>query len=149
MAGRKPQPTAIKMIKGNPGKRPIVKDSIAPNPSIPKPPTFLDKEAKNEWSRISESLFNLQILSEIDRSALAAYCQTYCRWAKAERKIKKDGMVSVTTNGNVIQSPYVSIANTALTLMHKYLVEFGMTPSSRSKVVTGEKKEDSPEDEFF
>lgn len=146
----KPQPTQLKLVKGNPGKRPISRDEVSPDASIPKPPNHLDPVAKTEWKRISESLYNLQILSDIDRSALAAYCQSYGRWVKAENKVRKDGLVITTSNGNVIQSPYVSIANKAMMIMHKFAVEFGMTPSARVGLkVGGKKKESKPEDEFF
>jgi P27 family predicted phage terminase small subunit len=49
-----------------------------------------------------------------------------------------------TTNGNIIQSPLVGIANKSLQMMHKFLIEFGMTPSARSKVSVpkGPKKND-------
>lgn len=150
MATPKPQPTQLKLLKGNPGKRKIEPDEIKPVVNIPNPPNHLDVVAKTEWKRISESLYNLQILSDIDRSALAAYCASYSRWVKSENKIKKQGMVITTTNGNMIQSPFVGIANKAMMIMHKFLVEFGMTPSARVGLkVTSKKKETKPEDEFF
>jgi phage terminase small subunit len=37
-------------------------------------------------------------------------------------------------SGYPIASPYLSIANTAMAQMTRLLVEFGMTPSSRSRV---------------
>ena len=140
----------MKMIKGNPGKRPLQPDAVQPKASIPKPPPHLDDVAKREWKRISGVLFNLQILSDIDRSALAAYCQAYSRWVKAENKIKREGFVIETKNGNIIQSPYVSIANKAMLIMHKFLVEFGMTPSARAGLkISGGGEKKKPEDEFF
>ncbi len=146
----KHQPTALKMLKGNPGKRPLKKDEVQPDISIPTVPPHLNDVARREWKRISVVLFNLRLLSEIDRTALAAYCQTYGRWVKSENEIKKKGMVVTTINGNMIQSPWVGIANKALQLMHKYLTEFGMTPSARAGLkIGGEKTQGKPEDEFF
>ena len=46
----------------------------------------------------------------------------------------KLGTVVKTTNGNLIQNPYLSIANRAMMDMARLAVEFGMTPSSRSRV---------------
>ena len=40
-----------------------------------------------------------------------------------------------TSKGNFIQNPLIGIANRALDLMHKYLTEFGLTPSSRTRIV--------------
>jgi len=39
-----------------------------------------------------------------------------------------------TTSGNAIQNPLVGIANKAKADMVRYAVEFGMTPSARSRV---------------
>jgi len=39
-----------------------------------------------------------------------------------------------TTNGNAIQNPLVGMANRAMADMVRYATEFGMTPSSRSRI---------------
>ena len=138
MAGRKPQPTKLKVLHGNPGKRALNKNEPQPELTRPEPPEHISAVAKEEWNRISSELYSLKLLSNIDRSALAAYCQAYARWVDAEKTIGEKGLLIKTTNGNVIQSPLVGIANTSLQIMHKFLVEFGMTPSSRSRITVGE-----------
>ena len=144
MAGRKPTPTNLKLLKGNPGKRPINKNEPKPDPGIPAPPDHLCRHALVEWGRITGELFRLGLLTDVDRAALAAYCQTYGRWIEAEDSIKTQGLTITTTNGNEIQNPLVGIANKSLELMHKFLTEFGMTPSSRTKVSGKEKKPKNP-----
>ena len=138
MPGRKPQPTKLKVLHGNPGKRELNKNEPQPEIMIPSPPEHLNDAAKEEWDRVSGELYTLKLLSSIDRSALAAYCQAYGRWVSAEKGIESKGLLVKTTNGNVIQSPLVGIANKSLLIMHKFLVEFGMTPSSRSRITVGE-----------
>lgn len=123
-------------------------DEPAPDPSLPDAPTHLSPEAREEWDRVAGELYDLGVLSAVDRAALAAYCQAYGRWVAAERELRREdgsmNLISVTSNGNVIQNPLVGIANKSLELMHKYLTEFGMSPSSRTRVgakkKTGEKK---------
>ena len=39
-----------------------------------------------------------------------------------------------TSNGNLVQNPLVGTANKAMSEMMRYAVEFGMTPSARSRV---------------
>lgn len=82
----------------------------------------------------------MHLVTEFDRSALAAYCQAYGTWVEAERYIKKEGMISITPNGLPIQSAWLQIKNKALEQLHKYAVEFGFTPASRSKVSVMEKE---------
>lgn len=80
-------------------------------------------------------------MTEMDRAALAAYCQAYGVWAQAERAILKlqaggeiNGLLMKTTNGNVIQHALIGIANKARADLVKFAAEFGMTPSARSRV---------------
>lgn len=142
MKGRKPTPTHLKLVTGNPGKRALPKNEAKIVRALPAPPPHLADEAKVEWGRVSEELYKIGLLSGIDRAVLAAYCQSYARWVRAERAIaemgKEDlltgGLMIKTTNGNAIQNPLVGIANKAAADMVRYAAEFGMTPSARSRI---------------
>lgn len=138
MAGRKPLPTQVKLLRGTAQRCRMNPDEPAPDPALPDAPLHLSPEAREEWERVAGELYDLGVLSRIDRAALAAYCQAYGRWVAAERGLRReDGgmdLIAVTSNGNVIQNPLVGIANKSLELMHKYLTEFGMSPSSRTRV---------------
>jgi P27 family predicted phage terminase small subunit len=101
---------------------------------VPTCPTWLHREAKREWRRIVPHLEQLGLLTQVDRAALAAYCQLYARWWEAERAIREHGLTQETESGYVTQRPEVGIANTALTQMRRYLVEFGLTPAARTRI---------------
>ncbi len=140
--GRKPKPTHLKIVTGNPGLRPLPKNEPQLPPDLPPMPDHLHGEAVAEWKRVSVDLYNAGILTKIDRAALAAYCQSYGRWHKAESAIlemekvdtKTGGLMIKTTNGNVIQNPLVGTANKAMADLVKYSEQFGMTPSARSRI---------------
>lgn len=83
---------------------------------------------------MSKVLGKLGLLAATDRAALAAYCLAYGRWVEAETKIAEEGVVTKTVDGNSIQNPYLSIANKAFEQMTKLLSEFGMTPTSRTRI---------------
>ena len=51
MAGRKPKPTAIKKLEGNPGKRKLNTKEPIPAKGMPNCPEWLMPEAKKEWER--------------------------------------------------------------------------------------------------
>lgn len=157
-AGRKPTPTHLKLVKGNPGKRALNKREAKIDLSQPTPPAFLNDDAKVEWGRVAGTLFKVGLMTEFDRAALAAYCQAYGRWAQAERALArmaaKDELNSAlmikTSNGNAIQNPLVGIANKAKADMVRYAAEFGMTPSARSRVEAKPPHEETdPLSEFF
>lgn len=149
MRGRRPTPSAIKALNGNPGKRAINKNEPKPATTMPECPDHLDDEAKREWDRISKELHAAGLLTTIDRAALATYCTAWSRWVDAENQLRKHGAVVKSPSGYPIQNPYLSIANKAMTLMQKALVEFGMTPSSRSRISTEPSGEATDEIEAF
>ena len=131
--GPAPTPTNIVDLRGNPGKRALNRNEPEPTPGA-NCPTWLDPEAKREWRRIAPELERLELLTIVDRAALAAYCQLYARWYRAEKIVKKDGMTIGTTKGNMIQHPAVGIANQAMKQMHQLMSEFGMTPAARTRI---------------
>jgi len=141
MRGRKPTPTHLKLITGNPGKRAINTSEAAPRKKMPKCPDHLGGAAKAEWKSMAKKLSKYGLLSEIDGAALAGYCDAYGRWAEASLQLLKFGMIMKGSKSPLIQSPYLVIVNRALDQMKAFLVEFGMTPSSRSRItVPGEKE---------
>ena len=141
--GRKPTPTAVKVLEGNPGKRSLNTEEPKPEKKAPRCPSWLEEEAKKEWKRMSKQLEHLGILTEIDMAAFAGYCQAYARWKEAEEYISRQGTVVETPNGYLQQVPQVSIAQTYLKIMNRFCEQFGLTPSARSRVVTdnGQDKE--------
>ena len=56
MRGRKPKPTRLKLIEGNPGRRPIRGHEPQPPASQPTCPAHLSPTAKAEWKRLAQSL---------------------------------------------------------------------------------------------
>jgi P27 family predicted phage terminase small subunit len=92
----------------------------------------------------------LGLLTEIDRAALAAYCVAWGRWVDAEQNLQKYGTVIKSPDkGWLVQSPYLSIANRAMDQMAKMLTEFGMSPSSRSRVHGVKATDLDPFEEFL
>jgi P27 family predicted phage terminase small subunit len=80
-------------------------------------------------------LHEIGVLTLVDGTALAAYCQAYSRWVEAEKNVKKYGAVLFTKEKKwPVVSPYLAIANQALKQMQSFLNEFGMTPASRIRV---------------
>ena len=135
MRGRKPLPTTLKVLSGNPGKRPLNDREPTPMPGGPQCPEWLDDEAKAEWVRVTAELQGMGLLTTADRAALAAYCTAWSRWVFAEAQVKKFGtIVKSPEKGFPMKSPYLSIADQAMEAMRKLMIEFGLTPSSRSRI---------------
>lgn len=145
--GRKPKPTAIKNMEGNPGKRALPEHEPKPVElaEIPKPPSFLLPLAKKHWKKMADQLQLCGLLTSIDLDAFAAMCNAYATWVDAQQNLKKTGMLVKSPNGYPMVSPYISISEKALNRLLQYQKEFGLTPSSRVQVEVGG---DGEEDEF-
>jgi P27 family predicted phage terminase small subunit len=136
MRGRRPKPTRLKVLTGNPGKRPLDDGEPRPEVAIPDCPGELGETARREWNRLVGELAALKLLTNFDRAALAAYCGAYALWAEATEAIQKYGVMIKSPSGYPVQSPYVSVANRQAEIMMRIASEFGFTPASRSRIST-------------
>jgi P27 family predicted phage terminase small subunit len=136
MRGRKPVPTRLKLMAGNPGKRPINHNEPQPASAFPSCPAELSPVARAEWERLAPELCELGLLTNLDRAALAAYCGAYALWAEAMAAVQKYGTMVKAPSGYPMQSPYIGLANRQAELMIRLSAEFGFTPASRSRIST-------------
>ncbi len=142
MAGRKPLPDGLKLVKGTLRNHRANKDAPVPEKGATKAPDFLSPIAAAEFERKAEGLARLNVYTEWDDTALAAYAEAYARWRKAAAELRDSELLITTQQGNIIQNPLVGVVNKSAELMHRYLTEFGLTPSSRTRIkVSAETKQ--------
>lgn len=151
--GPLPKPAALKALEGNPGKRALdLTAGVNPRIEIPPAPRHLGKEARKEWARITPLLFELGLISGLDRAALALYCQAVGRLAELElafagkvsrlqeeRKLEYSDAVleasySTTPSGYQQQSVVVQLITRHREMVHRYLMHFGLSPAARGRV---------------
>lgn len=147
--GTKPKPTKLKMLEGNPGKRQVNMNEPNPKPLVPTCPDWVSDVAKKEWKRVVPELERLGLLTCVDGAALEGYCQSYARWVEAEQFMMKHGTIFKTPNGYIQQVPQVAIAQKYLNMVKAFCAEFGLTPSSRSRLTIENKKDDIDDDGFL
>lgn len=149
MKGRKPTPTHLKVLRGNPGKRAINRNEPRPDSKAPGMPTWFSNEARAEWRRVVPELERLGLSAKVDRAALAAYCESWATFVAAEQLIHKHGLVimriseinATDIDGNPIEihvtpakNPAVIIARDAAAAVRGFCAEFGLTPSARTRL---------------
>jgi P27 family predicted phage terminase small subunit len=134
MRGRKPTPTVLKLLRGNPGKRRINAEEPSCAPAPLEPPAWLEGEARTKWTEMAPQLLDAGLLAQIDTDALAAYCLAYADWREALNQLKTYGKVVAAPSGYPMPSPWVAIEKQARADMARAQTEFGMTPSSRTRV---------------
>lgn len=85
------------------------------------------------------------MLGRENRAPLAIYCQNWARMIDAELHVAEHGVVvAAPRTGVPMHNPHLAIANKAAELVAKIAVEFGMTPSSRTRVSA--RDDDKPAD---
>lgn len=133
------KPTALKLLQGNPGKRPLNQHEPKPKAGTPRCPEWLHVEAKACWKRLVPQLNDMGVVTLIDADALANYCDTWSRWKRAILFLQKNGDVYTVKDeaGKVKyiqQLPQVAIARNLLAVLNRYQQEFGLTPAARSRI---------------
>jgi P27 family predicted phage terminase small subunit len=144
--GPKPLPANVHLLRGNASKKPLASlldDVVRPPVEIPERPAHLEGEAAAEWDRIAPHLQQLGLVAQIDRAALAGYCDAWGEYVWACERIKtmnaddptgERGRVWDTPSGYKQISVLQQIRNRSLEQLKQYLAMFGMSPSDRSRV---------------
>lgn len=146
--GPRPTPNVIRLLHGNPGRRPI--NDLAPTPKVKSPtcPKHLNKRAREEWRWITKRLMLQQLISEQDKAVIAIYCVAYARWVEAELEVQKTSAIinwikrdanGVQVGTFPMQNPWLGVANQAVRTMHRSLAELGLSPSARSQLISMKK----------
>jgi P27 family predicted phage terminase small subunit len=110
----------------------------------PTPPSWLDREARAEWRRITPGLERLDLLKQEDRATLAVYCSTWSRYVAATRDIERNGLTvqnrSIKKDGTetvwFTKNPAVAIAQAASTELRHYAALFGLSPADEGRLGT-------------
>ena len=154
MGRRGPPPTPTKILnlrdslRGKYGR----KNEIEPETGTPERPADMRPEAVAEWERVVPILENLGILCPQDRAALVLMCEAWADYqdAKAEclergvliQEHRKDGM-------KWVRNPAIGARTDAYSRWKGLALEFGLTPSARSRIQNPGKKPEGKKSRFF
>ena len=147
MSTKKPLPTALKIVRGNPGRRPLndaEPEFVLPE-TPPEAPAWLTAVQKEFWDDLAPMLHAAKCLTEADELALATLCVACGELKHANEQIQITRLMK-TPSGYVQQSPFVGMLNSAIKQIRSLVGEFGMTPSSRSRIAI--KAGMKPEEDF-
>lgn len=151
--GRPRKPTALKVLEGNPGKRPLPKDE----PQVPltssRPPAWLKGRGRRGWGWVEPIVRGMRVLTDADKQALALLCDALGEYVECREILRETGRTYETSNKlgerMVKARPEVAMASDAWRRAARMMIEFGMTPSARSRVkATAEEKRD-PFEEYL
>lgn len=144
MRGGKPKPTALKILQGNPGGRPLNQNEPKPPSGRPKMPNWISDRARKHWKLNAGTLFSKSLLTKFDSAAFAGMCECLAGLEESNEILKRDGPVILGQSGAPIKHPMANYKKDMLTLLRGYVSEFGLTPSSRSRVTISESETENP-----
>ena len=130
--GPAPEPTALRVLRGNPGRRPLNDAEPQPEPITAHDrraecPAWLTGDARLLWKRVAPEAIKKGLLTVLDLPAFEALCQSYARWRQFEKLTGKNLELAISKG-------YRNAAVKERQLMLQFGARFGFDPSSRSNV---------------
>ncbi len=137
--GPKPKPTSLKELQGNPGHRPLNKNQ--PKPKTPvKKHRGMEPVQKRFWDDHAPELERLQVLTGIDTAAFRLMAEHYALAIKSSKRLHDEGLTVRGKDGEK-KNPLAQIFKDNAMAFKAFAVEFGMTPSSRTRLKLPEEAE--------
>ena len=136
LRGPAPQPTALKLLCGNPGKRALNKNEPKPTP-VTDPaqlhrPDYLDEYAVEEWDRLVAALIKMGVLTVDNYTIVALISSLLGDWKHAQIECSREPYI-ITPEGRRM-NPWRKILDACRLQIKPLLREVGITPSSRAGV---------------
>lgn len=154
--GRKPTPSHLKVVRGT--NRADRMNDAEPNPRRARPsaPEHMSARGREAWDYVVDILDRMGVLTEADALAVELLCEARADWLSARDAIEAAGgetyeSVNGVTGQRLVKAhPAVAMRSDAARRLQSLLAEFGMSPSSRTKVRAEERDEkDDPAARYF
>lgn len=147
--GRKPRPAPLRLLNGrhagvdSGGRK--VEEAPAFRRLLPLKPMELSPEAAEHWDLIVEELARLEITKPLDAGALAAVCEAWARFARAQRLLSQLTDEQLYVDGK--RHPVFVTVEAASKEYRAWAGEFGLTPSAEGRLAP-RKEPDGDENPF-
>lgn len=154
-AGRPRKPTASRELQGSRTRSYHASNEPRPNVRVPDKPAWLvdDKVANAIYDEVTNYVVNMKIGTEVDGVALGLLADQLAIYIELREQVRREGAV-IEIEGSQGQTkkvahPAMPLMNGAVTNIHKFLREYGLTAASRSTVNAELEKEVSSFDDFM
>jgi len=136
MKGRKPTPSALKVLRGTDQPVRMNKTTEAATISkLPPPPKWFSTTAKKIYKAKGQELINQNIMSSLDLDMFILYCNEYSIYIETSEVIAKIPYADKLSESSAEVYRRIRQQNQqAWERCKSIAVEFGFTPSARSRV---------------
>jgi phage terminase small subunit len=131
--GRKPKSNVIRLLEGNPGKRPIVDDEIIVETPPQKPAVVAaNPVASDEWERVL-SIMPPNLYSAAHEGVLAAHALAWSMLCKSQEAIASHGITVESPRGR-IANPAVKTWKISIDTLHRTTALLGLHPGAKLNI---------------
>jgi P27 family predicted phage terminase small subunit len=133
-SGPKPKPSSLKKLQGNPGKRPLNEREPKPQTEVKRPWGLGKGEQRKFWNEHAAELERMKLLTGVDVPAFRLMAEHYAFAVQAARELHALGDLTVEGREGPKKHPLVQVLRDNSQLFKSYAAEFGLTPSSRTRL---------------
>lgn len=143
-SGRRPQPTALKVLRGNPSKTRLNEQEPKPPAGAVTPPDGVSPQALDVWATLGPVAIAMGTLTTADTVAFATLCELEATRRLASAEKGREGftpfLITTTTDAagnehpNVKEHPAIRLERHTATAVRPYYERFGLEPAGRSRL---------------
>ncbi len=139
--GRKKLPSKLKKMQGTEKKCRVIENEMKVDivSQVPQAPEWLSEIGKQEWQKVTNQLFNLEMLHQVDLKLIEAYCNEISLYIECEIQLRQGNRIDEfkSSQGDLLRrqaSPLIKMKNDALNNSLKLASQFGLTPVARASI---------------
>jgi P27 family predicted phage terminase small subunit len=155
-SGRRPKPTALKILQGNPGQRRLNEHEPKPPQGAVNRPQTLSKHACAVWDELAPIALAMGTLTRADVCSFGTLCELESTRLMASAEKSREGftpflMTTITDSaGNehpkVAEHPAVKLERNTAAALRPYYEKFGLEPVGRARLVV--KQDEAPKSKW-
>ena len=142
-SGRRPQPTALKVLRGNPGKARLnAAEPVVPAGEVGVPAT-ISRGGRRVWDRLAPIAIAMRTLTVADVEAFKTLCELQASLDLAAAAKDEPGFLAFVV-GDDGDGPPTCVLHAALSLelriapiVRPYYEKFGLEPVGRARISVG------------
>lgn len=134
-SGRRPQPTALTVLRGNPSKKRLNQDEPRPPVGDVVKPAGLSVEAEAVWDELAPVCTYMGTLTAADVQPFWTLCELQATFIKNCMEKGSDAFD-------------VRLERETANAMRPYFEYFGMTPASRARISVPKQKDEAPQSKW-
>jgi len=139
--GRKKLPSKLKKMQGTEKKCRVIENEMKVDivSKVPQAPEWLSEIGKQEWQKVTNQLFNLEMLYQVDLILIESYCNEISLYKECEIQLREGNRIDEfkSSQGDLLRrqaSPLIKMKNDALNNSLKLASQFGLTPVARASI---------------